>query len=65
MRNLLEYPVTKKEILDFLMSLLDDYHEEAKHEFRCGDMSMTLLSEAIKIVEGTENYEFRLDSYPN
>lgn len=63
MRNLIEHPVEKHEIIELLISILDDYHEQAKRDAEAGSMHMLLLSEAIRIIEEYKDYEFSLEKY--
>ena len=47
MRNLLQYPVTKQEIIN----CLKEFAAEASPEESCGDMRPLLLAEAILIID--------------
>lgn len=58
MRNLLEYPVTKEEIISFLQSISNDL---MKNDLSCGDMRMVLIDEAIKIIENYKNFQTKFD----
>lgn len=54
MRNILEYPVTKEEMLEFIQQSIDELHAENEKIMRCGDMRPTLLHEIKKIVEASD-----------
>ena len=47
MRNLLQYPVTKQEIIN----CLKEFAAEVSPEESCGDMRPLLLAEAILIID--------------
>lgn len=59
MRNLLQYPVTKQEIIDCLTELSNTVGK-TDQGIACGDMRPTLLQEAIKIIENVKEYSYEL-----
>ena len=61
MRNLAQYPITTEEIVECLERLRNEHM--AQHAGRCGDMTPSLLSEAIEIVKaGPAPQTFRTTS---
>jgi hypothetical protein len=57
MRNIIQYPITTEEIADCLNKILLEEKRKQATELACGDMTCWLLSEAIKIVKNTKDYE--------
>lgn len=51
MRNTVEYPVTKKEIIECLYRMANDLDDG---RFSCGDMRPLLLRHALEIVESSD-----------
>lgn len=56
MRNLLEYPVTREEIIELLLQLSQQFSEE----FSCGDMRPLLLQIAAKAVKEADDESLNL-----
>lgn len=54
MRNTLEYPVTKEEILECLKLIQRNIMKWNSKENSVGDMRALLLAEAIKIIEAAK-----------
>jgi hypothetical protein len=52
MRNLMEYPITKEEIIGYLTELFEDVDPEKTR--LVGDMRPSLLREAIEIIKNAQ-----------
>jgi hypothetical protein len=62
MRNILEYPITKEEIVETLLKMQEAYKWDILHHGYYGDMTPMILDEAIKCIE--ENYGNREEKGP-
>lgn len=61
MRNLLEYPITKDEILEFLEGVMKaGYTVHSGLDMPCGSMGPTLLEAAYSIINSTDFETFDL-----
>lgn len=54
-RNIVEYPITKKEILDCLHRKVDESNKEIKEKMIMGDMTPGILMKVIEIIEKSED----------
>jgi hypothetical protein len=62
MRNLAQYPVTRKEIIEYLESLLKEQMDVEPDKMKIGGMGPMLLSEAIKIIKSAPPSESKNNS---
>jgi hypothetical protein len=60
MRNLLEYPITKDEIIQALQECLEDEIKHQKNDRGYGDIKGVCLREAIKMID-TPSINVRID----
>jgi len=50
MRNLIKYPVTKKEILDHIDDLIEEETDFVEQHQECGGMGLAILNEIKKFI---------------
>jgi hypothetical protein len=62
MRNLLEYPITKDEIIQTLQECLEDEIKQQQQKNSCGDIKGVCLREAIRLID-TPEVNVRVDQH--
>lgn len=53
MRNIMEYPITKEEIVERLEELAEEKHKINEEQHACGDITSLLLLFAAEIIKNS------------